>query len=73
MSEKKRNIIDYIVACVNDFSDTHQMNCVSGFDYLCKHGGIAFLERNYDVEHTYPIEETVANLSLVCRRNGGMI
>jgi len=70
VSEKTRNVIDYIVACVNEFSDAHDMDCVSGFDYLHTHNGVTFLERNYDVEHSYPIEDTVQSLASVCRHNG---
>lgn len=73
MSEYKRNMIDYIVVCVNDFADAHRMDCVAGFDYLREHGGIAFLEANYDIEHTYSIDVAVSDLVQVCRRNGGNI
>jgi hypothetical protein len=73
VSEKTRNVIDYIVACVNEFSDAHDMDCVSGFDYLHTHNGVTFLERNYDVEHSYPIEDTVQSLASVCRHNGGTL
>lgn len=73
MSDKTRNVIDYIVTCVNDFSDAHGMSYISGFEYLSDHGGVAFLERNYDIEHTYPIDETIENLASVCRVNGGSL
>jgi len=73
MSDKTRNLIDYIVTCVNDFSDAHGLSVVSGYDYLNSFGGVTFLERNYDIEHAYPIEETVANLAVVCRGNGGSL
>lgn len=73
MSERTRSVIDYIIACVNDFSDAHGMSVVSAYDYLNAYGGVSFLERNYDIEHSYPIEETVLNLGLVCRGNGGTL
>lgn len=49
------------------------MSVVSAYDYLNAYGGVSFLERNYDIEHSYPIEETVLNLGLVCRGNGGTL
>jgi len=71
MNRQMQDKIDYIVACVNEFSAAHGLDCIAGFDYLKKHKGIAFLERNYAVEHSYSIEDSIADLAFVCRRNGG--
>jgi len=71
MSQQIRDKIDYIVACVNEFSAVHGLDRVAGFDYLKKYAGVAFLDRNYAVEHSYSIEEAVSDLAAVCRRNGG--
>ena len=71
MSELVKNKIDYLVVCVNDFADKHGMSYVAAFDYLKAHKGIAFLSAHYDIEHTYSIDEAVADLAQVCARNGG--
>ncbi len=71
MSELTKNKIDYLVVCVNDFADAHGMSYVTAFDYLKAHKGLAFLPDHYDIEHTYSIEEAVADLAQVCARNGG--
>jgi len=71
MSELMKNKIDYFVVCVNDFADKHGMSYVAAFDYLKAHKGIAFLSEHYDIEHTYSIDEAVADLAQVCARNGG--
>ena len=71
MSELIKNKIDYFVVCVNDFADKHGMSYVAAFDYLKAHKGIAFLSEHYDIEHTYSIDEAVADLAQVCARNGG--
>ena len=71
MSELMRNKIDYFVVGVNDFADKHGMSYVAAFDYLKAHKGIAFLSEHYDIEHTYSIDEAVADLAQVCARNGG--
>ena len=73
MSQLMRDKIDYIVACVNEFADAHGLNPVAGFDYLKRHAGIDFLDRHYAVEHAYPIEEALSDLSDVCIRNGGTL
>ena len=71
MSSQLQDRIDYLVVCVNDFADAHGMSYVQGYDYLKRHSGIAYIVNNYDIERTCPIEETIANLVQVCRRNGG--
>lgn len=71
VSNQLQDRIDYLVVCVNDFADAHGMSYVQGYDYLKRHSGIAYIINNYDIEHAYPIEETIANLVQVCRRNGG--
>jgi len=71
VSESIRDKIDYVVACVNEFSDVHGMDYVSGFDYLRRYSGVEFLDRHYAVEHAYSIEDAVADIAAVCRRNGG--
>ena len=71
MSDLQRNKIDYFVVCVNDFADAHGMSYVSAFDYLKARKGLAFLSEHYDIEHTYSVEQAVADLAQVCARNGG--
>jgi hypothetical protein len=72
MSELIKNKIDYFVVCVNEFADKHGMSYVAAFDYLKAHKGIAFLSEHYDIEHTYSIDEAVADLAQVFARNGGV-
>ena len=71
LSRLTKNKIDYFVVCVNDFADMYGMSYVEAFDYLKKHKGLAFLSEHYDIEHTYSVEETIADLKQVCERNGG--
>jgi len=72
MPELTKNKIDYFVVCVNDFADTYGMSYLEAFDYLKKHGALSFLSEHYDIEHTYSIEEAVADMAQVARRNGGV-
>ena len=73
VSELTRNKIDYFVVCVNDFADTYGMSYVAALDYLKAYKGLEFLSEHYDVEHTYSVEEAVADLAQVCARNGGVV
>lgn len=68
-----QNCIDYCVSCVNDFADANQMSIVDAFDYIKLYRGLDFLVEHYDIEHTYPIEDAVADVRAVCARNGGAL
>lgn len=68
-----QNRIDYYVVCINDFADANGLSYGEAFDYVKEHKGLDFLVNHYDIEHTYPIEDAVADLGLVCARNGGTL
>ena len=44
MPFEKRNMIDYMVVCVNDYADMHGLSFKDSFDYLSKYKGLDFLE-----------------------------
>jgi len=71
MSELKRNMINYMVVCVNDYADRHGYAFADSFDYLCRNKGLEFLEECYDAEHTLSLDEALEDLESVCKRNEG--
>ncbi|MDF2611629.1 MAG: hypothetical protein K0R92_3103 [Lachnospiraceae bacterium] len=70
MSEDMRRRIDYTVVCVNEFSKKKTMHPKTAFLYLYQHKGIAFLEENYEIEHTLSLDIAVEDLELICKRYG---
>ena len=69
---KLRNrIIDYIVACVNDFADRHKLSYKAALKYLTQYGALDFLEEQYEVEHTLPFDEVLEDMAAICANNGG--
>lgn len=73
MSEReKRNRIEYMVTCVGDFAQAHQMTPADAFSFLKKFKGLDFLSDCYDVEHSQSIGTAVDDLEAVCVRNGGV-
>jgi len=72
MSELKRNMINYMVVCVNDYAERHGCEFVDSFDYLRNNKGLEFLEECYDAEHTLSIDEALEDLECVCKRNEGL-
>ena len=72
MSKLRRNMINYMVVCVNDYADRHGYAFVDAFDYLKRNKGLEFLEECYDAEHTLSLEDALSDLDGVCKRNEGV-
>jgi regulatory protein YycH of two-component signal transduction system YycFG len=73
MSSERKRKIDYIVACVNEFSKSTGLTAQESFRYLSNHGGLDFLLEHYEAEHTLSFEEMVEDMKNVSRRSGGKI
>ena len=73
MLTETRNVVDYIVVCVNEFARRYGLSRQEASQYLRRHNGIQFLRDFYDVEHTLSFDEAVEDLTTVCRRNGGTL
>lgn len=72
MSEQKQKI-GFTVACVDEFARQHNLGAREAFRYLFQFKGIAFIKENYDVEHTLDFGTILEDLSVLCRRNGGVL
>lgn len=72
MSEQKK-IINFTVACVNEFAQKHNLSTKEAFQYLFQFKGIEFIKENYEAEHLLSLEAVVEDLFILCKRNGGML
>ncbi len=73
MTKQTENEIDYAVVCVNEFARQKNLSVKESFRYLHNFKGIDFLEEFYDVEHLLSFDDVIADLSVICRKNGGAI
>ena len=69
MPKARRNMIDYMVVCVNDYAESHGLSLVDAFNYLSRNKGLNFLEECYDAEHTLSLDEALDDLAAICKRN----
>ena len=72
MSEEKK-IISFMVVCVNEFAKKYNISPKEAFQYLFNYKGIEFFKENYEVEHTLSFDNVVEDISILCRRNGGIL
>ena len=68
-----RDIIEYIIALVNEFAKRFGLTEMQAYRYIRMHKGVAFLEQNYGIIHTLDFNEAVNSVALYCRRNGGKL
>ncbi len=73
MSEEEKNIVEYIVVCINEFSDRYGLQMKDAYLYLRDYKGIEFLQNFYDAEHLLSFDDAVDDLTFICRRNGGKL
>jgi transcriptional regulator with XRE-family HTH domain len=73
MKKADKNVIDYIMTAIIEFSKRHRLTIREASNYLNRFKGIDFLTEFYDVEHTLSFNDCVDDLTVVCQNNGGAI
>lgn len=73
MSKQERNLINYIVICINEFAKQCKISSKEAYIYLKNFKGIEFLKENYEAEHTVGLDDAIEDLKQVCTNNGGNI
>lgn len=68
-----RDIIEYIIALVNEFAKRFSLTEKQAYRYIRLYNGIAFIEQNYGIIHTLDFNEAVDSVTLFCRRKGGKL
>lgn len=63
--------VEYTVICISEFARKHHLSLTQAFNYLKQCRGIEFLDKGYDVEHLFSIEDAVDDLTEYCYRHGG--
>lgn len=64
--------VEYIVIVITEFARQHSFTLQQAYRYLKQYRGIEFLDKGYDVEHLFSIEDAVDDLTDYCRRQGGL-
>lgn len=67
------NKIRYINLCIVEFGKRFRMPSALSFNYLKQYGGLAFLDKCYEAEHTLSLMDAIKDLIAVCKREGGTL
>ena len=65
--------IPFLHLCIREFARRFNLSRRGAYFYLQKYAGLAFLIEYYDVEHLQSIDETLDDLVVMCRKNGGQL
>ena len=73
MSKNTIDKINYFVALITEFATANQISTSQAYEYLQRYKGLDFVDRFYDVEHTFSFDNTVEDLTAYCKRMGGTL
>ena len=68
-----RDIIEYIIALVNEFAKRFGLTDVQAFRYINYYHGIDMIDEHYNIMHTLDFNECVDSLAAYCKRQGGAL
>lgn len=70
---RSRDIIEYIVAVVNEFAARFNLTEQQAYRYINFHNGISFIEENYGIIHTLSFREVIDSVAMFCKNRGGKL
>lgn len=74
MSKKEiENRVEYFYCCLGAFASRHCISNAEAYRYLKSFKGLDFIDKFYEVEHTQSIEDSVEDMAIVCKKNGGTL
>ena len=68
-----RDIIEYIIALVNEFAKRFGLTEKQAYKYIRMYQGVALVEQHYGIMHTLDFDEAVDSVAAYCRKNGGKL
>lgn len=73
MAYSPYDIVEYLVALINEFSKKFTLTEAEAYRYIRNHQGLKFANDNYGALHTLDINEAVDCVAQICRKNGGAL
>lgn len=67
------NKIRYFNMVIVEFGKHHHLPPRWSYQYLHTYGGLDLIDKNYDIEHTLPLNDTIEGLTQYCKRQGGSL
>ena len=65
--------IPFLTSAIQAFAKRFAMTRPAAVRYLQEHKALAFLMEFYDVEHLQSMDDTIDDMLIICRQNGGTL
>lgn len=69
----KSKLLDYLICCIGAFAWRFSISNAQAYRYLNHYQGLSFLEKHYEIEHTFSVDDVIDDLTTVCMHNGGAL
>lgn len=73
MDDQIQNKVTYVIYCINAFARRYHLAAKQAYAYLHRFKGLEFLDECYEAEHQLSIRDAVDDLTIICKRNGGVL
>ena len=73
MTELNKNIIEYLVVFIREFAKRFSLSEPQAYRYMKRFGGIGLVLKSYGIMHTLDMDDTISDMTLYCRRQGGIL
>ena len=73
MKDMSKYEIKFITSAVQVFARRFAITRQASFRYLQQHKALAFLVEFYDVLHLQSMDDTIDEMLIICRQNGGTL
>ena len=67
------NRLEYFYCCIGAFAQRYSLTNAEAYRYLRNFKGLDFIDKHYEAEHTQSIEDSVEDMTAICKRNGGLL
>ncbi len=65
--------IRYLNLCIVEFGRRYRMSPRIAYNYLRQYNALKFIDEHYEAEHLLPLADTIKDMRLYCKKNGGTI
>lgn len=73
MSKAQLEILEYLICCIGAFAERFSISNGQAYRYLKQYQGLAYLQKHYNIVHTFSIDDAVEDCAHICSRHGGAL
>lgn len=73
MEYDKKDILEYIVIVVSEYSKRHNISDIEAFRYIKNFDGLDHLVKHYGVLHTLSFDDAMDDVDKISQRKGGLL